>query len=110
MREDDDAQHLQPGIALPSVPLSSTQGTQIDVATLAGRSIIIVFPWTGRPGRPDPPGWDDIPGAHGSTPELEGFRDKQDSFAAIGAKIFGLSRQTTDYQREMAERLRLPFP
>jgi peroxiredoxin len=24
--------------------------------------------------------------------------------------IFGLSNQATDYQREMAERLRLPFP
>ena len=26
-----------------------------------------------------------------------------------GAEVFGLSTQPTDYQREMAERLRLPF-
>ena len=27
----------------------------------------------------------------------------------LGADVFGLSTQTTDYQREMAERLHLPF-
>jgi peroxiredoxin len=63
-----------------------------------------------RPGEPNPPDWDDIPGAHGSTPELEGLRDLQDRFAQDGTRIFGLSRQTTDYQRELVTRLGLPFP
>ena len=29
---------------------------------------------------------------------------------ALGAEVYGLSTQTTDYQQEMAERLHLPFP
>jgi peroxiredoxin len=28
----------------------------------------------------------------------------------LNVSIFGLSTQTTEYQKEMAERLRLPFP
>jgi peroxiredoxin len=75
-----------------------------------GRSLVIVYPWTGRPGLPNPLAWDDIPGAHGSTPELEGFRDHAASFAALDVRLFGLSRQTTDYQRELVDRLALPFP
>ena len=42
--------------------------------------LMIVYPWTGRPGHPNPPDWDVIPGAHGSTPELEGFRDRAAAF------------------------------
>src|SRR5579863_2006556 len=31
-------------------------------------------------------------------------------FSAFGCRIFGLSTQDTEYQKEMADRLRLPFP
>jgi peroxiredoxin len=107
---DGGARHLEPGLALPSVTLPSTQGTEIDLAALPGRSLLIVYPWTGRPDQPNPPGWDAIPGAHGSTPELEGFRDRHAALVRLGLKLFGLSRQTTGYQRELAARLALPFP
>jgi peroxiredoxin len=103
------ADHLKPGLKLPLFALPSTGGSDVCLARLPGRSVIAVYPWTGRPGHPNPPNWDDIPGAHGSTPELEGFRDCFEDFAKRGVAIFGLSRQTTDYQREMARRLRLPF-
>jgi peroxiredoxin len=79
------------------------------LAATRGRSLVIVYPWTGRPGHPNPPGWDSIPGAHGSTPELEGFRDRFDDFAALGFRLFGLSRQATAYHRELVLRLALPF-
>src|SRR5262249_16044962 len=79
-------------------------------STLPVRSVVAIYPWTGRPGHPNPPNWDIIPGAHGSTPELEGFPDLFDEFAKRGIAIYGLSNQTTEYQREMAERLGLPFP
>ena len=98
------------GIAMPSIALAATSGDLIDLAALTGRSIVAVYPWTGRAGLPNPPNWDDIPGAHGSTPELEGFRDLFAAFAERGVRIFGVSGQDTAYQREMAERLRLPFP
>ena len=95
---------------LPDMTLAATDGGAVCVAALRGRSVLAVYPWTGRPGLPNPPDWDDIPGAHGSTPELEGFRDLTASFAAAKVKLFGLSRQTIDSQREMAVRLKLPFP
>lgn len=106
----DALDHLRPGLALPSVSLPTTEGVEIFLATLPGRSLVIVYPWTGRPGEPDPPNWDDIQGAHGSTPELEGFRDHAAEFAELGVALYALSMQTADYQREMARRLRLPFP
>ncbi|MGH6734505.1 MAG: peroxiredoxin [Methyloceanibacter sp.] len=107
---DGAAVHLCTGRALPPVVLPTTDGRDICLATLRGRAVIAVYPWTGRPGRANPPDWDDIPGAHGSTPELEGFRDAATSFTQRRIDLFALSRQTTDYQRELALRLALPFP
>ncbi len=104
------AGHLRLGMVLPSIALPATDGSQVDLGALHGPSVVIIYPWTGRPGLPNPPGWDDIPGAHGSTPELEGFRDRHAEFARLVVSLFGLSRQTTDYQRELAARLALPFP
>ncbi len=110
MSNDGVADHLQPGTKLPSLALAATDGNKVDLAAVPGRSLLMVYPWTGRPGHPNPPDWDLIQGAHGSTPELEGFRDQADEFTALGVRLFGLSRQTTDYQRELVERLKLPFP
>lgn len=107
---DGEADHVTPGMLLPPIGLPATDGQEVDLATLPGRSVVAVYPWSGRPGAPNPPDWDDIPGAHGSTPELEGFRDRHARFAQHGTRIFGLSRQTTDYQRELVARLALPFP
>jgi peroxiredoxin len=105
-----DAGHLKPGMRLPPVALPATDGTIVDLAALQGRSLVMVYPWTGRPGHPNPPDWDLIPGAHGSTPELEGFRDRHGDFTQANLRLFGLSRQDTAYQRELVTRLGLPFP
>jgi peroxiredoxin len=98
------------GTILPSLALPATDGGIVNLAALPGRSLVIVYPWTGRPGMPNPPDWDDIQGAHGSTPELAGFRDCHADFLSLGVRLFGLSRQTTDYQTELVSRLALPFP
>jgi len=108
--EDGALDHVTPGMLLPPIDLSATDGSSVHLSTLPGLSVLAVYPWTGRPGQPNPPDWDDIHGAHGSTPELEGFRDLCEDFAQHDTRIFGLSRQTTEYQRELVERLRLPFP
>jgi peroxiredoxin len=105
-----DKSHLKRGLALPHVILPATTGAAICLAVAPGLHVLIVYPWTGRPGLPNPPHWDDIPGAHGSTPELEGFRDLAPEFACRNVNLFGLSRQTSDYQREMTTRLNIPFP
>jgi peroxiredoxin len=102
--------YLKPAVALPRIALPATKGGEICLADAPGRSVLIIYPWTGRPGHPNPPNWDDIEGAHGSTPELEGFRDLASEFAVLDVGVFGLSRQMTDWQLEIVTRLRLPFP
>jgi peroxiredoxin len=64
---------------------------------------------TGRPDRSLPAGWDEIPGARGCTPQSCSFRDHHAELRVLGASVFGLSTQDTDYQREAATRLHLPF-
>ena len=95
---------------MPDIALPTTAGRSVSFARLPGRSIVYCYPWTGRPDVANPPGWDDIPGAHGSTPQAEGFRDLHAGFSQVGAVVFGLSTQDTAYQLEAAERMHLPFP
>jgi peroxiredoxin len=102
-------QHLRRGRQLPDIQLPTTAGRSVSLARLPGRSIVYCYPWTGRPGLPNPPGWDDIEGAHGSTPETLGFCDLYPGFRQVAAELFGLSVQSSAYQREMVERLRVPF-
>lgn len=107
--EDGACDHL-PGLALPPIRLPSTSGRLVDLGALsAPRTVIYCYPRTGRPGEPLPDGWDAIPGARGCTPQACAFRDHHLELADLGAEVYGLSTQTTDYQREMAERLHLPF-
>ena len=108
--DDGAARHLS-GMPLPALALPSTAGGLVDLAALpAARTVIYAYPMTGEPGVALPPGWDELPGARGCTVEACSFRDRQAELAALGAEVFGLSAQTTAYQRRMAERLRLPFP
>lgn len=107
--DDGGADHLSTGLALPSLDLEATNGSEVDVSGLPGVAVIFVYPWTGRPGLANPPDWDTIAGAHGSTPEAEGFRDLHAKFRAQGAQVFGLSAQDSTHQRELALRLKLPF-
>jgi peroxiredoxin len=106
---DDAVRHLKRGRRMPDLDLPTTSGRGVNFARRSGMAIVYCYPWTGRPGLPDPPDWDDIPGAHGSTPEAEGFRDLHAGFGQAGAVVYGLSTQTTEYQRELVDRLGLPF-
>ncbi len=107
--DDGTADHLQ-GLAIPSVLLAATDGTRVDLSSLAGRTVLYIYPRTGVPGQPLPDGWDEIPGARGCTPETCAFRDHFAELKAAGADaVFGLSTQDTDYQRELHDRLHLPF-
>jgi peroxiredoxin len=107
---DDGACAHLPGFAVPSLVLPSTAGRLIDLSKRdAARTVVYCYSMTGVPGAPLPEGWDLIPGARGCTPQACAFRDHYQVLATFEAEIFGLSTQPTDYQREMAERLRLPF-
>jgi peroxiredoxin len=98
------------GAAVPPIALPATTGDEVTLAELPGRTILFCYPRTGRPDQELPPGWNAIPGARGCTPEACGFRDAHDRFCDAGARVLALSTQSSDYQREMAERLHLPFP
>ncbi|MEM1370227.1 MAG: peroxiredoxin [Cyanobacteria bacterium P01_H01_bin.15] len=107
-QDDGACNHLQ-GKALPSIALPSTQGPNVDLATLAGRIVIYCYPMTGKPGIALPDGWDGIPGARGCTPQSCAFRDHHQDLRILGSQVFGLSAQKTEDQQEAAERLHLPF-
>jgi peroxiredoxin len=106
--DDGAAGHLT-GMALPSIPLPATDGATVDLAALDGLTVVYSYPRTGRPDQEVPASWNAIPGARGCTPQSCAFRDHHAELAALGARVFGFSTQTTEYQREVAERLHLPF-
>jgi peroxiredoxin len=100
--------HLPRGKSLPDIALPTTAGRTVSPARLAGRSVLYCYPWT-DPATPNPPGCDDMESAHGSTSEAQGFRDLYQGFRQVGAELFGLSAQPSREQRELVERLCLPF-
>jgi len=107
--DDGACDHLA-GMTLPGITLATTDGRQVDVSKLPGRAIIYAYP---RTGRPDEgvfyEGWEAIPGARGCTPQSCAFRDHHNELQQLGADVFGLSTQTTEFQQEVVERLHLPF-
>jgi peroxiredoxin len=108
--DDGSARHLN-GAKLPDLALPATDGSQIDLARLPGRTIVYAYPRTGEPGKPPPDGWDAIPGARGCTPQSCAFRDHFADLRKLGVNnLFGLSTQNSEYQREAVQRLHLPFP
>ena len=109
-QDDGAARHL-PHMMVPPVALASTRGREVVLANESQqrRVVVYAYPRTGRPDKDLPPGWNAIPGARGCTPQSCAFRDLHEEFARRGARVYGLSTQTTEYQREMAERLHLPF-
>jgi len=108
-QDDGAARHLA-GMTLPDVALPATDGSAVNLARLKGRTVVYIYPRTGVPGVDAPPGWDDIPGARGCTPQSCSFRDHFAELKGLGvARVFGLSTQDTAYQREAATRLHLPF-
>ncbi len=107
--DDRRADHLVAGLRIPSIALAATSGEIVDLSKRAGRAVVFGYPWTGRPGLPNPPRWDDIPGAHGSTPQAKGFQDRYTEFQALGVTVYGLSTQDMVYQSELVVRLGLPF-
>jgi peroxiredoxin len=109
-QDDGAAAHLN-GMRLPDLALPATDGSNVNLSKLTGRTVIYIYPRTGVPGVDPPEGWDLIPGARGCTPQSCSFRDHFTELKGLGvARVFGLSTQDTTYQQEAARRLHLPFP
>jgi peroxiredoxin len=94
---------------LPNVSLSATNGKTVNLGTIKGKLVIYCYPMTGQPNVALPDDWDQIPGARGCTPQSCSFRDHYQKLQALGVAVVGLSVQTIEHQKEMADRLHLPF-
>ncbi len=107
--DDGAAKHLV-GPAVPTMSLAASDGRSVDLASLAGTIVVYACPMTGRPDVLLPDGWNMLPGARGCTPQSCAFRDHFAELRALGVlHVFGLSTQTTAYQKEAVDRLHLPF-
>lgn len=108
--DDGAADHLV-GLALPALSLEATDGTRVSLDQVsAGRWVLFVYPLTGEPGVDVPRGWDEIPGARGCSQEACAFRDHLTALREAGAEqVLALSSDASAYQRELADRLHLPY-
>lgn len=96
---------------MPSVSLPATDGSPVDISTLSGLTIAFCYPRTSGPNESVPDSWNSIPGARGCTPQACSFRDASDELSSHGvSRVFGISTQDTEYQREAHGRLHLPYP
>lgn len=107
--DDGAAAHLT-GMTMPAIALPGTDG-KLHLLNAAGRTVVFAYPRTGVPSQPSPvDDWDMIPGARGCTPQSCSFRDLHRELLSAGAtRVFGLSTQDSNYQREARDRLHLPF-
>ena len=107
--DDGAADHLE-GTPIPKITLRSSFGGIVELASLrAPRVVVYCYPMTGVPGKPLPGSWNNIPGARGCTPQARNFQEHYGEFLDLAIDVYGLSTQSSDYQREMAKRLNLPF-
>jgi peroxiredoxin len=107
--DDGSSAHLI-GAKLPALSLEATSGEFVKLNELSGTFVLYVYPMTGRPDTALPDNWDLIPGARGCTPQACSYRDHYAELRDLGSSVYALSTQSTEYQKEMASRLHLPFP
>jgi peroxiredoxin len=71
------------------------------------RMVLYFYPMTGRPDRPLPDNWNNIPGAKGCTIQTCSFRDSYDEVINLNAVPIGISSQSVDDNKEMTSRLKV---
>lgn len=106
--DDGLCEHLL-GMHLPDVSLLSTENELVNLNALKGIIVFYCYPMTGRPDIAHPDGWEEIPGARGCTPQSCSFRDHHDELKRLNASVYGISVQSSDYQKEAKNRLHLPY-
>jgi peroxiredoxin len=107
-QDDGGADHLV-GRKLDSIPLVSTNGFLVDLSQISGITVVFIYPMTGVPGEALPEGWDDIPGARGCTPQACPYRDNYGELRKYVDNLFGLSVQSSEYQKELKDRVSLHY-
>ena len=106
--DDGACAHLE-GMQMPSVSLPSTADRTVDLGSESGIVVAYIYPMTGTPDGPPMIGWNEIPGARGCTPQSCAFRDHHAELRELDAKVYGVSAQSPEAQKEAVQRLHLPF-
>jgi peroxiredoxin len=106
--DDGACDHLQ-GMQMPSIFLASAAGHTVDLGMESGIAVAYFYSMTGRPDAPPMIGWNEIPGARGCTPQSCAFRDHHAELRGLGAKVYGVSSQSQEDQKEAVQRLHLSF-
>jgi peroxiredoxin Q/BCP len=87
---------LEPGAQVPDAGAQDQSGRSVNLRDFKGRKLVVYFyPKADTPG---------------CTAESQAFRDLKGEFAAAGADIVGVSRDTVDAQQKFAGRYALGFP
>ena len=107
--DDGGANHLKNSY-IPSISLRNQEGNFLRLDRLdTFRVIFYFFPMTGRPDMPLPFNWKTIPGASGCTLQTCKLRDNYDDIIGLNAVPIGISTQTVEHNKEMTNRLAIPF-
>ena len=108
--ENEDVINTLKNKNFPDISLPNQDGNLLNLDRLdTFRMILYFYPMTGRPDRPLPKNWNNIPGAKGCTIETCSFRDKYDEIITLNAVPIGISTQDVDDNKEMTSRLKIPY-
>ncbi len=109
-QENEDVMNTLKNKNFPDISLPNQDGNLLNLHRLdTFRMILYFYPMTGRPDRPLPKNWNNIPGAKGCTVETCLFRDKYDEIITLNAIPIGISTQDVDDNKEMTSRLKIPY-
>ena len=107
--DEGTAKHIK-NINIPNISLLNQEGNYLRLdRSDTFRVVIYFFPMTGRPDRPLPHNWNNIPEARGSTMQICRFRDKYDELISLNAVPIGISTQSVDDNKEMTNRLGVTY-
>ena len=96
--------------SFPNISLPNQEGNLLRLHRIdTFRMVLYFFSMTGRPDRPLPNNWNNIPGAKGCTYETCLFRDNYDQIISFNAVPIGISTQSVDDNKEMTRRLKIPY-
>ena len=94
----------------PNISLPNQDGNLLNLDRLdTFRMVLYFYPMTGRPDKPLPDNWNNIPGAKGCTIQTCLFRDNYDEIISLNAVPIGISTQSIDDNKEMTNRLKIPY-
>ena len=108
-KDKEVVKHLK-NKSFPNISLPNQEGNLLRLHRIdTFRMVLYFFSMTGRPDRPLPNNWNNIPGAKGCTYETCLFRDNYDQIISFNAVPIGISTQSVDDNKEMTSRLKIPF-